>query len=60
MLVTGSNVHGFKPGQGGRILRVIKGPQNAFLQRGKYSRWPHVVRFYGMLKNPLKYERNIL
>jgi hypothetical protein len=24
---------------------------------GKYSRQPHVVRFYGMLKNPVEYER---
>jgi hypothetical protein len=50
MLVIRSKVCGFKPGWGIGFLRAIKIPSTTFLE-GKWSYWPHVIRFYGV-KNP--------
>jgi hypothetical protein len=57
VLAIGPKVRGFKPGRGRWILRAINIPSISFFE-GKYSHRPHVVRFYGMLKNPAEYDRD--
>ena len=43
ILITGSEVRGFKPGRGSWILSERKNPGCDFLPEGKKSRWSRVV-----------------
>jgi hypothetical protein len=48
MLAIKTKIHDFKPGRGNGFLRVIKIHSTpSFIGEVK----PHVIRFYGMLKN---------
>jgi hypothetical protein len=58
VLTIGPKVRGFKPGLGRRIFKGDKNPQHFFLRRGTLSRWPHVLRFYAVLKIPAKCDRD--
>jgi hypothetical protein len=50
---------GSNPANWDVVLRAIKSTACLPLER-KYSSQPHAVIFYGMLKNPLEFERDTL
>jgi hypothetical protein len=51
-------VRGFKRGRRRRIFVDDTNPQYAFLRCGSKSLRPYVVRFYGMLKIPVEYDKD--
>jgi hypothetical protein len=59
MLAIGPKVRGFKPGRGRRIFKGDESPSHDLLRRGSKVVGPHIAGFYGMLKNPADYERDI-
>jgi hypothetical protein len=58
VLATGPNVRVFKPSRGDRFLSAIKN-RNTPSFGGEVKPSAQVVKFYGMLKNSTKYERDI-
>jgi hypothetical protein len=59
VLAIGLKRRGFKPGRDDGFIRAIK-ILNTPSFGGEMSCWLHVVRFYDMLNNSRKYERDIL
>jgi hypothetical protein len=58
MLATGPKARGFKPGWGQWTLRAINIRSMTSFRQEVSLRF-HVVRFYGILKNPAEYEKDI-
>jgi hypothetical protein len=58
VLAIGPKVRGFKSGRRRWIFESNKKYEARLPTEGKLSRRPYSARFYGLLKNPSKYERH--
>jgi hypothetical protein len=56
VIVIRPKVRGFKPSRGRRIVKGDENPFHDFFRRGSKAFSPHVIRFYGMLKETAEYE----
>jgi hypothetical protein len=59
MLVIGPKVCRSKPGRGLWIFKDDIKIRSTTSSERKWSRWPHIVRFYGKLKNLAEYESDV-